>query len=105
MKGKTFIAGALNYGLLPGSGNLLLGSRAVGGLQTLTSIVLFGALTFFSLRGITMAIELLEGNQPPGYGANLAWLSLSLILLAVNIIWVSHTFSRLMRKENTPPPL
>lgn len=105
MSSNQVIASVLNYGILPGSGNMLLGRRTAGICQSLISLVLLVSMLLFTIRGFHMVFELASGENPAGYGKNLAFLVLTMVLLSVHIIWVSKTFSSALKEHNTPPPL
>jgi hypothetical protein len=105
MSSKQVIASVLNYGLLPGSGNMLLGRHISGLVQTLISLVLLASLVLFTIRGFQMVFELASGNYTSGYGKNMLFMVLTMVLLSIHIIWVSKTFSQVLKEQNTPPPL
>jgi hypothetical protein len=105
MSRKQVIASVLNYGLLPGSGNILLGKGISGTCQTLVSLALLGSLALFTIRGFQMVFELASGEYPTGYNRNLGFMILTMMLLGLHLIWVSKTFSSALKEHNTPPPL
>ena len=105
MKKLIFWSSLLNYFVLPGSGNIIMGRKGLGAFQTAISLWLLILMIFLSkkLMLITLSIDPLHPENIPIELFHLTgYLLLCMAILLVHFGWVIQTHYKALKafKQN-----